>query len=442
VDTKLEIDASPTKEFFISMLVKDIDLIDAIADLVDNSVDGARGLKTDNIFDGLYVNIEVSSGSFKITDNCGGFSIDVARKYAFKFGRPVEAGMLNHSIGRFGVGMKRAIFKIGKKFRIESRTQDSYFLLEDDVDSWKSKPDDWTFRFAKVEQDPTKLPSGDCGTSISINALYQPVAQDFTASSSNFLIRLSEDLSNAHRAAIIQGLRITLNGQILVAAPLFLLQSEDLMPAYKELLFDADDGKVKIKIYSGIATAEPSAAGWYVFCNDRAILKADQTGTTGWGEGSERANPQYHNQFARYRGYVFFDAENPGALPWTTTKKNVDSDSSVYRAARLQMALMMRPVINFLNKVATERTGGLDADDQFLEQSIKNAKLAAIEDVVHSPDFKFPTAVIQPRLAETGRIQYSKPNAEIAQVKKRLKVSTLKDVGEKTFEYYLEMECD
>jgi hypothetical protein len=37
--TSSKIDASPTKDFFISMLVKDIELIRAIIDLVDNSLD-------------------------------------------------------------------------------------------------------------------------------------------------------------------------------------------------------------------------------------------------------------------------------------------------------------------------------------------------------------------------------------------------------------------
>ena len=34
--------ASPAKRFFISMLIRDIELIPAIVDLVDNSVDAAR----------------------------------------------------------------------------------------------------------------------------------------------------------------------------------------------------------------------------------------------------------------------------------------------------------------------------------------------------------------------------------------------------------------
>ena len=35
-----EIDAAPTKDFFIHMLVRDIELIPAIGDLVDNCIDG------------------------------------------------------------------------------------------------------------------------------------------------------------------------------------------------------------------------------------------------------------------------------------------------------------------------------------------------------------------------------------------------------------------
>ncbi|MGH9433064.1 MAG: hypothetical protein ACRD3T_16150, partial [Terriglobia bacterium] len=45
------INASPTKEFFISMLTRDIPLTRAIIDLVDNSVDGARRLRPTGDYD-------------------------------------------------------------------------------------------------------------------------------------------------------------------------------------------------------------------------------------------------------------------------------------------------------------------------------------------------------------------------------------------------------
>jgi hypothetical protein len=44
IDVETEIDAEPTKAFFIDMLTRDIPLDQAILDLVDNCVDGAKAL--------------------------------------------------------------------------------------------------------------------------------------------------------------------------------------------------------------------------------------------------------------------------------------------------------------------------------------------------------------------------------------------------------------
>src|SRR5574340_703783 len=93
------IDARPTKEFFVFMLTRDIQLIDAIADLVDNCVDGARRTRPDGNFDGLWVRIEVAADHFRIADNCGGIPVNVARNYAFRFGRPPGMEPTPHSVG-------------------------------------------------------------------------------------------------------------------------------------------------------------------------------------------------------------------------------------------------------------------------------------------------------------------------------------------------------
>src|SRR5205085_2866732 len=99
----MRIDASPTKEFFIDVLVRDIKLIDSIADLVDNCVDGARRLRPTGDFSGLSIKISFDSHGFRIEDNCGGIPVDVARNYAFRFGRPETAPPTKGSLGRFGV---------------------------------------------------------------------------------------------------------------------------------------------------------------------------------------------------------------------------------------------------------------------------------------------------------------------------------------------------
>src|SRR5215469_11597966 len=78
-DDSAKVDAEPTKEFFVSMLVRDIELIPALVDLVDNSVDGARRLRGSDRFDGLYVRIDATPDMFRIQDNCGGIAINTAR---------------------------------------------------------------------------------------------------------------------------------------------------------------------------------------------------------------------------------------------------------------------------------------------------------------------------------------------------------------------------
>src|SRR4051812_11647757 len=100
-----QVDASPTKEFFIEMLTRDIELVPAITDLVDNCVDGARRLRTSDDYNGLFVRLVVEPSQFIIADNCGGIDLDLAEKYAFRFGRASGMERTDRSIGQFGVGM-------------------------------------------------------------------------------------------------------------------------------------------------------------------------------------------------------------------------------------------------------------------------------------------------------------------------------------------------
>ena len=90
------IEGSPTKQFFIDMITRDISIEDAIIDLLDNSIDGANRLATaagKKDFKGLnlHVKLSLSEAGLSIEDNCGGFLLETAKKYAFRFGRPSDA---------------------------------------------------------------------------------------------------------------------------------------------------------------------------------------------------------------------------------------------------------------------------------------------------------------------------------------------------------------
>ena len=113
----------------LEMLVKDIPLEMAIHDLLDNSIDGALRLRGNESFEGLEVDITCSPDHFTIRDNCGGIDYEIARNYAFRFGRPPESEPVPHSVGRFGVGMKRAVFKLGSHFYVRSTSETHRFVV-------------------------------------------------------------------------------------------------------------------------------------------------------------------------------------------------------------------------------------------------------------------------------------------------------------------------
>src|SRR5437879_441053 len=110
----------PEKDFFISMLTRDIDLQDAILDLLDNCIDGAIRVRSNAMaekdsFKGFWAHITFDEGKFVIEDNCGGIPWEIAKGYAFCLGRrkgiPTDPG----TIGVVGIGKKRAIFKMGRE---------------------------------------------------------------------------------------------------------------------------------------------------------------------------------------------------------------------------------------------------------------------------------------------------------------------------------------
>jgi hypothetical protein len=443
------IDASPTKEFFIYMLTRDIPLTRAILDLVDNSLDGARRMRADGGFDGLWVRVELDKNHFKIADNCGGIPVDIARHYAFRFGRSKDAPLTPGSVGQFGVGMKRTFFKLGRHFQVYSVTSSSRFDMDIDVEQWMAvdepeKADQWHFSFQNIEENLDAVPADEIGTRIEITQLYDTVAESFGLE--NFLTRLKQEMALAHTLSMDRGLAITVNTIPLRHEPQRLFVSDRLRPAFVEKSYPREllDGKpgatVTVKLYAGVAERSLHDGGWYVFCNGRMVIRADQTPTTIWGQA--HGMRQYHPDFAYFRGYSYFDSDDAGLLPWTTTKTGVDIDSVVYKSAQQEMIEMSKPVLTFLTNLAKERAAieNGDSTDNTLDEAIQSAEPRRTDTLAVVPTFVAPLPRPRPPGPRMQKIQYSKPLTEVEKAKELLKVNTFTAVGEKTFEYFMEYE--
>lgn len=436
--------AEPTKEFFITMLVRDINLKDAIGDLVDNCIDGANRLRgAEGDFKGLYINIMVSEDSFEITDNCGGIDIEIAKKYAFRFGRPDGVEDLKYSIGQFGIGMKRALFKMGKQFAISSVTTKNSFNMDVDVAAW-SQTDSWTFNYDDDKDYEDNPISPDLtGTSIKVTTLNKDVQSAFQ--DDNFLIALQNELELDQLYNLNRGLKITFNEVPLKAKSLKFNVSDEFKIGHWENEIDG----VSVKLLVGVGSQTQELGGWYIFCNERLIVGPDTSELTGWTGKGKGGVANYHHQYYRFRGYAFFKAEDSEKLPWNTTKTGMNPDSPIFKAVRLQMIEMMRSVINgFLNPLKKENESSYEGE-RLLNDKLNEAKPINIADIVaiakyYAPDkaFVHPTPLPSNHKVSEGKtkITYEADKALVDKLKKVFNVKTNNEVGIETFMYVVNNE--
>lgn len=432
--------ANPTKEFFVNMLVRDILLKQAIIELIDNSIDGARSIRENNEYKGLEICVKFNGERFEIEDNCGGIPVEVAANYAFRFGRPKNAKSNNtETTGIFGIGMKRALFKIGKKFSIHSTTKTSEFELKLDVEEWLSK-EEWDFNFSSYDENMNNE-DAKTGTKIVVTDLNEEIAGELC--SPEFETELIEHVQRRVGLDIAYGITITVNEKTLFGNNISLINNEEGIKVVKE---EYDDDGINVQILGGIAPREgksypPEKAGWYIYCNGRLVVAADKSSLTTWKDMENKSSGVvFHNNYAGFRGIVYFSSKQPEKLPWNTTKTGLDETSRIYLRARekmLEIFKIVKNIIDEIRKNTEEKDDGIEesvAKMQGMEMTVSEIKKVQKN---REMALKSVTITTIPQVT----INYKKPKEEVEELKKALGVKSYKEVGEKTFEYYKDAEC-
>lgn len=433
--------AIPTKTFFVSMLTRDINLADAILDLVDNCLDGAlrssNGGEVD--YSQFFVNISLTDERFVIEDNCGGITREIAKNYAFKMGRETDddRDSDNETIGMYGVGMKRAVFKMGRGAIVKTRHMDDAFEVPITSDWLDNK--DWNPLPIKDSDAESKLAAP--GTVIQVSELYPGVSKHFQNES--FQNELRTSISEHFTMFLQRGLRVSVNDKPIEPVRVEVLVSEDIAgPA--PYVFQKDVDGVIVSITVGLNTGRglssededdtpdferdrsAATAGWTVFCNDRAVIVGDKSRLTGWGDGI----PLYHYQFSIITGIVEFRSKLAEKLPVTTTKRALDTSSDIWLQALVKMKEGMRVWINYTNTwknhPRSDQTKHWESAKAFpLRKTVEmiSTRDKAVKpsgEVEFNPQKRNVIPLPETKTPSSRRIVFSKPLEEIKTVSKSL----------------------
>jgi len=442
--------AVPRKRFFIEMFTRDIALEDCTLDLIDNSIDAlfrtgkikyskdvASLLQARNMKSAIpEINISYGDKTFIVEDNCGGIPLSLAKENVFNFGHD-EKHKHYGTLGAYGIGLKRAIFKIGNLFSISSRTTKDGFEVCQSISKWvknDSSFDDWRFEIKTIAAAKNDR---QAGTKVEINELYNEVLMRL--SDGSFEANLRNLISTTYTLFLEKDLRIKVNGKVVKPYSIPLGESTLVTPSH----FKKKYNKVNVQLLASLAERDRATkdwkaekAGWYVFCNGRMVVGCDKTGLTGWGTA---LLPSWHSKYRGFIGLAFFTSDDPLELPWTTTKRDINRESDIFQQARIEMQTTARPIVSFLNKMyPTEEQG--KREERRIAKSVKTADLSKL---VKKKETHFMAKISEVKKTATKKISYEVNNEDLKSVKKALGHPKWKpnQVGEYTFNYFMKREC-
>lgn len=467
-----QVNASPTKNFFVEMLTRDIELEDSILDLLDNCVDGIQRIikdspSSDKPYQNFWAKITFSSEGFKIEDNCGGIPPE-AQHYAFRMGRPTDIINGNtYTIGTYGIGMKRAIFKMGCSSEIISKTENDSFKVTINPE-WLTS-DSWELPIDRIQSSLSEN-----GTAIEVTHLRDGIITQFASPQSPLFNSLVGKISHHYSYIINKGFTIYVNGAKVPLISLNLLwdgveKISNQNAAIAPYLYEAQKDEVQIKLavgfYRSIASEDEvndetegirrssDTAGWTIICNDRVVLYCDKTRLTGWGEATV---PSYHPQFIAISGVIHFRSKDARSLPITTTKRGIDASSDIYLYVKNFMREGLKIFTSYTNKwkknipeekeiVSKAKIADLNVIFEAIPEEVwKPVKKKTSDSKSFSTERKFTPTLPVPEAQNSGNkrnnISFSRPSKEIEIVAEYLFEDLERDpseVGNECFERFL-----
>jgi hypothetical protein len=348
-------------------------------------------------------------------------------------------------LGVYGIGLKRAIFKLGNFTVIDSSTQEGSFRVPIDVSKWSQDEDDlaadWTF---PIEDRPGSSTQWDAGTAITITGLHDEVKVRISDGALEGTLR--RIVAQTYSVFLGDHVSVVLNGVQVDRISLPLGNSPEMEPGFEQIV----EGGVTCTLLATLAPPplrKTESAGWYVICNGRIVLPADKSEVTGWGAA---VLPTFQPKYRPFVGVVLFMAEDPSLLPWTTSKRGLNRESILFQKVRGRMAGLAKPVLTFLNELYPSKSddgfddSGNDAEGASGGRAVaESVKPADFRTLMRSPASSTFAVKPQPVRKTTTRIQFDAELRDVERIRKRIRRPGLSatSIGKYTFDHFLKTEC-
>jgi hypothetical protein len=350
------------------------------------------------------IKISISEAVIQISDTAGGISFADAKEDVFRFGRS-DGEKSGDRLSVYGIGLKRAIFKMGNVIDIVSNHPETGFSLHINVDEWSREEDEpWKFK------NLTPYKSGKSyGTSIKISELSDDVKTRIK--DSTFQSELVTRLSETYVYFLDRLISIEVDGIPINPIPLEIgsnFASEQFI-----------EHGVSCSVSAGIVLPHTDSfpaetSGWFVFCNGRAVAFADKSEITGWGV--KTFLPSFQPKHRPFIGLVFFAAADPELLPWSTTKSAINQESLLWQHSKRKMAAISREITNFLDRRYSE-AGTLTSPPQLRSTAGTKGKLSLFATIgLSDSKFQAPKQQDKPQ-QQYASISYKARKSDVDLVK-------------------------
>jgi hypothetical protein len=404
------VSVAPTSKFYYSFRNLGYTNYEALADIIDNSLDPDVNAKN------VWIDISKKMDCIFISDNGSGMTLKELKDAV----QPGSEGreITNHDLGLFGCGLKSASLSMAKRFKIFTKhANDTYYVAEFDLDRFDREGSPVVpisvCNEKEVEFFNRKTGNFGTGTIIVLDKLDRIKNKNIV----QFTNQLSNHLSEIYRYIIADknDVVITINGKELQSTDTMLIASKESELFNKDVpnqIYDfnfKDDGKdinlkLKLKIYyiknksiehSKEIGRNMRNQGFYILRNNRQIIGASSL------DGVFVKHPESNG----FRAELFFGSEYDEFFDVSLQKKEI----SLPKGLSDKLQSLIAPVINSIR--ANDRLESKRKEEAVNDEELKN-NLDKIKKNINDKGDKIRPEGVMSEKDKRGKVEREKQEKE------------------------------